>query len=175
MSNFQTLAINFTYLLYNLKPVDVELKTELPLMDNYYGEGDELKLPMWYARLIRSRKVCSIKEFDAVDKIFNKALGDQSLNKTSLVKIPRDFYFIAVDYINSIKNGKHSERKEKLIEFKNLRRKIIMRMLELGQDQTHKLTKMMTFEEVLFYLSMLGIKKGAYDKLDNLILEDEEE
>lgn len=175
MSNFQELAINFAYFYYNLKPVEVELKQQMPIFDKFYIEGETIKLPMWYARMVKPRKVCTIKEFEAFDRVFNKCIGDQNWNKTALVKIPRDFYFLAIDYINSLKNGKHLERKEKLVEFKEIRRKIIIRMIDLEQDELHHSTKNMSFEEVLFYYSILKVKKQSYKQLDSLMLEDEDE
>lgn len=172
MSDLQG-AVKFSYFLYNMMPTKVILKDQIAVFDKYYIEDETISLPMWYSKLLRKMKHCSIKEFDSFDKTFNQYIADQNLNKDSLIKLPRDFYFLAYDIIKSLKNGKYKERIEKLTEFKELRQKIILKSVELGLKS--KVLDNMTFEEGLYYSQIIKSRQQLFSQVDSLKLELEEE
>lgn len=175
MSNTQD-AIKFSYFLYNMRPTKIVTKDQLPVFDKFYVEDESITLPMWYSKHLRMMKHCNIKEYDSFDKTFNQMIADQNLNKGSLIKLPRDFYFLAYDIIKSLKNGRYKERIEKLTEFKELRQKIILKSVDLGENS--RIVDNMTFEEGLFYTGIIKSRKQLFSQVDSLKLdlqEDEEE
>lgn len=166
-------AINFSYFLYNMMPTKVVLKDQIQIFDNFYVEDETISMPMWYSKLLRQMKHASIKEYDSFDKMFNQLIADQNLNKESLIKLPRDFYFLAYDVIKSLKNGKYKERIHKLANFKELRQRIILQSIELGLES--RVIDNMTFEEGLYYTEIIKSRNKLFAQVNSLEIEESEE
>lgn len=157
-----------------MKPVKVVLKDQFAILDKFYMQDETVFIPLWYAKLLRLLKICSIKEFDNFDKTLNQVIADQNINKKTLIKIPRDFYFLAYDIIRSLKNGKYQERVEKLIEFKELRQRIIIKSAEKGLIN-EKMLKNMAFEEGIFYSTIINTKNNVFFQINQLKLTQEDD
>lgn len=177
-SSSQQHTIKVAYFQYNIKDVTIVLKDHLSLNEKYYVENDIVKLPFWYAKLLYSRDVCQlIQELVEFDKIFIRAIGDQMLNKNTLVKIQPDFYFECADYFNHyVKKGNQKREKlRKIKEFKTQREIIIMKILERGNNINKNQIQNMAFEEILFYEQCLRAKKDPYCIINSVIDKIEEE
>lgn len=156
-------AIKLAYFVYNTKPVNVVAKDFVPIRENYYGEGDTLRVPFWYAKLLFTRGVIEqIKELLEYEKKFNKAVANQKMNTKQLVTLDQDFYFEFYDYRKHIlkKESSRKEKSKRLKEFKEQRQYIIMNTLRTGISKSQ--ISSMTFEEVLFYEHTIRAKNDPY-------------
>lgn len=160
-------TIKFTYFVYNTKPVTITTKDYLPIKENYYGPGDSLRVPFWYAKLLYSRGVIEpIKELLEYERRFSKALGDQKINTKNLIKVDPDFYFESYDYMNHVlkRDSQRKEKSKRLKEFKDQRQVIIMNKIRMGISKTE--IACMTFEEILFYEHTIRAKNDPYCVFD---------
>lgn len=176
-SDIMQSLIKVAYFEYNNKDVTIVLKEHLSLLEKYYIENDMVRVPFWYAKLLYSRDVClPIQELVDFDKIFIRAIGDQILNKTTLVKIDLDFYFECTDYITYViqKGNQKREKLRKIKEFKTQREIIIMKILERGDINKNQIQNM-SFEEIIFYENCLKSKRDPYCIFNSVINKLEED
>lgn len=165
--------------LYNLTPATTLIKDQCPIGERFYGEGDVLKLPMWFSKRLQKQNIAEIQEIKEFGNHFNQAITNQSVNRKQIVKIDRDFYFMAIDYLYLYvtKRKARFEKKEQFTKFYNLRKNIMLSLLPMGYNP--KLVMNMALTERLAYVKMIQTLKNMDRYVNPLVskgmYEEEEE
>ena len=72
--------LNFTTFIYNFRLVKIIVTSQqLPIADKFYVVDDEVKIPLWLAKLYFKNHHCNIEEFEKIDEILNSIISNQSL------------------------------------------------------------------------------------------------
>lgn len=163
--------------LYNLTASTALVKDQCPIGERFYGEGDVLTLPLWYSKKLFNDKMADVKEIQDFGDHFNSVISNQFINRKELVKIDRDFYFMAIDYLYMYitKRGRRNAKKEQFVKFYELRKNIIIGLLSMGYNS--KVIPNMAFIERVTYVSMVKQMKQLdryVSPLTSIDTEDEE-
>lgn len=147
--------INSCRKLYNLTASTALVKDQCPIGERFFGEGDTVTLPLWYSKKLFNDKIADVKEIQDFGDQFNSAISNQFINKKELIKIDRDFYFMAIDYLYMYitKRGKRNQKKEQFCKFYEMRKNIIIGLLSMGYNP--KIIPNMALIERLTYVNMV--------------------